>query len=420
MDVGTVGQHGTATIQQPGAGELRDRPRDALRESFGWPLVLYFLGIIFLLTLAPFHFTWPAHPRFNVRFLAGDMASNVLLFFPLGFVYRLCLDRSERAWQTALAASGVSVVIETFQLFVPERVTSPQDVLANACGAWFGAVVCDLVLVRLTSRRIHEVVIELPLAVVFYLLLPLFWANSVLADRDPQRTWMTVPIGIMGGWIVGAIGHHRLGPAGIRTPAGVLAVTTIWFVLANLLDLARRPTTSILALFFVILAVSLLLCVPTLAFGRWRRFERAILLRVMPLYLAYLGLVAITPMSGFPSQWSATMGLDLLDPSLRGAPIRNAFLVIEHIAGYTILGYLAAGLRGRRRESRWAMLLGVAIVCAIIAGAVEVLRGFDAGKSASLARGIVAVAAGTYGGYLYRMHLRTVWRVLGRLPAGIQ
>lgn len=402
----------------PGAGELVERPREALRESLGWPLILYFLAVILLLTLAPFHFTWPPHPRFNFRFLAGDMASNVLLFFPLGFVYRLCLDRSECARWTILAASLVSIAIESVQLFIPERVTSPQDVLANAVGAWLGALVCDWIYLRLSNERVGEIVIELPLAVVFYLLLPLFWANSVLADRDPERTWITVPLGIMGGWIVGAIGYHRLGPTGVRTPGGVLGVTAIWFLLANVLDLARRPSMAIAALFAVVSATSILICLPTFAFGKWRRFEQAVLYRILPLYLAYLALVACSPFREMSARWSATAGFDLLISAFRSVQIRNTFLVIEHLTGYIILGYIAAGLRGRRAESRWAMLLGVGVFCAVIAGAIEILRGFEVGKSASLGRWFVAVAAGAYGGYLYRMHLRTVWRILGRLPAG--
>ncbi len=75
--------------------------------------------------------------------------------------------------------------------------------------------------------------------------------------------------------------------------------------------------------------------------------------------------------------------------------------VLELVAAFTLVGYMAAEYRGRveseyreavARLIRWGVALAVAS---------EVLRGFDVVQGASVMRAVLLIAATLYGGWLY-------------------
>lgn len=68
-----------------------------------------------------------------------QFVANVAMFVPLG-VLALVVRRRTTLVQATVAGAGVSVLIELLQHWLrPERVASPQDVVANALGAALGA-----------------------------------------------------------------------------------------------------------------------------------------------------------------------------------------------------------------------------------------------------------------------------------------
>jgi glycopeptide antibiotics resistance protein len=84
---------------------------------------------------------------------ALELAGNVLLFLPLGFLAALVLPRSDW-WLVALVAPVLSALIEGGQaIFLPLRVASATDVLANSLGATAGAVLALLLRVLVRPRR---------------------------------------------------------------------------------------------------------------------------------------------------------------------------------------------------------------------------------------------------------------------------
>jgi hypothetical protein len=64
------------------------------------------------------------------------------------------------------------------------------------------------------------------------------------------------------------------------------------------------------------------------------------------------------------------------------------------------------------------MLLAVGLIAGIWVLGTELLRGFHPQYHLSVAHGILGIAASLLGAYLYRMHQRAVWKILGRLPLG--
>lgn len=64
--------------------------------------------------------------------------SNVLLFIPVGLLLVL---RLRRPWVGLTAALVISLGVEVTQSFIPSRVTSLRDIVANTFGALVGAAI---------------------------------------------------------------------------------------------------------------------------------------------------------------------------------------------------------------------------------------------------------------------------------------
>ena len=70
--------------------------------------------------------------------------ANILLFVPWGFLAFVALDSPQRPRRTTylltiIGALVVAVALSVWQEFLPTRVTSLPDALANAAGALAGA-----------------------------------------------------------------------------------------------------------------------------------------------------------------------------------------------------------------------------------------------------------------------------------------
>jgi VanZ family protein len=89
-------------------------------------------------------------PPTFLTFETIEAGANVLMFLPLGVLFAAAVRPRSRYLGLPVAA-GVAVFVETVQLFLPERVSSVSDVVANTVGALLGV----LLLVRLTERLPH-------------------------------------------------------------------------------------------------------------------------------------------------------------------------------------------------------------------------------------------------------------------------
>ncbi len=91
---------------------------------------------------------WLSWLRYNmVEFIA-----NALMFLPIGLFFLLLFGR--RLWWLAmLLGAGLSCAIEFAQLFLPDRVSDPRDLLANSVGAVLGVVIALIVTWPAAVRR---------------------------------------------------------------------------------------------------------------------------------------------------------------------------------------------------------------------------------------------------------------------------
>ncbi|HEX4355370.1 MAG TPA: hypothetical protein VHZ95_20730, partial [Polyangiales bacterium] len=77
----------------------------------------------------------------------------------------------------------------------------------------------------------------------------------------------------------------------------------------------------------------------------------------------------------------------------------------------TVVGYMLAEARGRRELTFFADVSRIAVECASIALAIELVKGFEPGVGASISQFIVTVAAGMLGAGIYhnqREHVRWI------------
>jgi glycopeptide antibiotics resistance protein len=83
-----------------------------------------------------------------------EFTANVFMFLPIGLFLVLLFGRS--LWWLAMSLGfGLTVAIETAQIFLPGRVSDPRDIVANTCGAVIGVIV-GLILTARKAREIRD------------------------------------------------------------------------------------------------------------------------------------------------------------------------------------------------------------------------------------------------------------------------
>lgn len=87
-----------------------------------------------------------ALPGENIRIIKMDIIINILGFIPLGFILLAYLSRSTRLSGftlfilATLSGTGLSLVIELLQVYLPMRVSSLMDLLCNSSGTLIGII----------------------------------------------------------------------------------------------------------------------------------------------------------------------------------------------------------------------------------------------------------------------------------------
>lgn len=123
-------------------------------------LTLAYLLVIVHASLQPWR-GWRLPPQDLYGFLAApwpryitprDVAINLAAYIPFGFLLalalRLALPVTGAVLLAAALATGVTITMESAQMFLPARIPSNVDVIANGMGALIGALAAPLFLPR--------------------------------------------------------------------------------------------------------------------------------------------------------------------------------------------------------------------------------------------------------------------------------
>lgn len=370
-------------------------------------LLGYFTLVIILLTLNPFRFAIPKQVAFTFDSDLANFISNIVLFLPIGFFYRPGQNRVRGALTLGF---GLSLGIEIVQLFIPARTPSLIDLLANTLGAligeWFNTQYATRL--RMTPGMAGRLRLETPLMGLMYLVLPLLWAN-IIASRFSSRRWMLTALIIL----CIAVGfsqlyrHWRDHPP-LRAGLHAALATGLWSLAGVGPTLLFSLRIRLIALAFSGLA-GLLALLPRPA--QERRFERATLTILIPLFLLYM--LGLTTYSFSPT-WATFHFLLGFTTSSTETSLQRLFPRVEYLLAFTILGYLLAEWRGRAELSfkqDLPRLLGQAAGVALV---LELLSGFQAGLGASPIRAGLAILGALFGGSIYHAFRAHIRFLLGR------
>lgn len=123
-----------------------------MHKTSAWPLALVYAGLIVYASLFPFEnwrdqgvapwfFLVAPLPRYWTGF---DVVANLVGYMPLGFFLVLSALRTGRSRYAlrlgVLAASVLSLLMESLQVYLPNRVPSNLDLMLNVAGGALGAL----------------------------------------------------------------------------------------------------------------------------------------------------------------------------------------------------------------------------------------------------------------------------------------
>jgi len=133
-----------------------------------WILAVAYLLVIVYASLQPFR-GWQMPPAEVLHFLVApwprfitlqDVAVNIVAYAPLGLLLSIGFGArygpARAAGAAALASTLLSLVMETVQMFLPIRIASNVDLLANGLGALVGAMAAPLLApTRALGAKLH-------------------------------------------------------------------------------------------------------------------------------------------------------------------------------------------------------------------------------------------------------------------------
>ena len=374
-------------------------------------LLGYVTLIILLLTLNPFYVSLPQELRVSWTTTLSDALSNILLFLPIGFLYRLTGGNFRGA---LLTGAGVSLSIEIIQLFIPARTSSVPDLVCNSLGAMLGALLHAAAARRMavTAGMVGRLQLETPLMGLVYLWLPLLWVHGLALEEVPARWPLTALIGICGAIVFAELWRQWLGPRTFSSMGYAALTTGSWFLLgASLSGLRAVP---IILIGFASAVLSAFLTLLPHRKGD-RRFEVATLRRMLPFFAFYLFLSAIPIPFESIEGWHGMFGFTI---QLSDTSVQRLYPRLEYLTAFTALGYLTAEWRGRSELAPSQDLPRVLILSAVSAIFLEFMAGFQAASGASLIRAILATVSALIGGMIYHLLRDHIRYLLGRYSTG--
>jgi VanZ family protein len=363
-----------------------------------------------VITLSPFRFTLEPVNAITSRWTTFDLVMNVVMFVPIGFIHQLSRARGTKlAWRSVLAVGiGLSALIEGAQFFAPERFPSLADLATNTAGAGVGAWLAARAIGRVdAARAVRAFGVDLPLMGLVYLLAPLLWLVG-LGSEGGARAWVLLPLIASAGWIIGSV-FTSFDQA---TRPGLLLGTGVWLTVALVPGSLGSPVLMATAGLTGLGAAWLRTVAPArltmeaVAEGRApRRFEVPTLRVVLPLFLSYLAVSSLTPVEPLGGAWSGTLALL---PEGREPTTAVIFRTLEHIAAFTLAGYVIAEYHSRSLDRFRTVAPTVLGWAAALSCALEVARGWHPGYRASASMFVLTLIAAALGGWIYVLQLTHV------------
>ena len=379
--------------------------------ALGTALLIYITAVMFLITLIPFQFRIPGEFQIYWPINLMDNITNLFLFIPIGFLFRLNGRKGKDPLLLKAFAYGtlLGMAIESTQVFIPGRYPQVIDIITNGLGAWIGALLFKILEGHLKEEHtVRLFAMELPLMNLVYLLIPLLWLNGLSMGEEPSRIWLMLLPGLFGGGVLAAVYNHRLKQRGKLTPHGLSLFSMGWFILASIPALLNFPVQIII----IDIMVGVFVQLPVRFAGKnkdtEKRFELPTLKKLLPLYVIYLILLAAWPTTVSLNEWQFYTHFQELGLDER---IVFTFRFIELIAAFTLLGYMAAEMRGRKTEPTRKTFVWVILMTLSISVIIVISRGLPPLSAHHILEIGIVTAASLYGAVIYKLQLSAIQRI---------
>ena len=380
------------------------------QSTFSYALLIYMSIMVVIMTLIPFEFRMPDTIRFFLIPDFTDFITNIILFIPVGFLFRLSRRKGKDLFCLMALAFGVllSLVIESVQVFISGRYPQVSDMITNGLGAWLGAMIFIVLKKKLKEKQTFKLfALELPLMNLVYLLIPLMWLNGLATGEEGSRLWLMLLLGLLGGGVLSSIYKSRFKQAEGLSPNKLSLFAMSWFFMAAIPAMLNFPTRILIFGILIGIFVQLLTRTPQRAKNEERRFELPALKSLLPIYAVYLLLLAAWPSTLPIGEWQSNINFQELVFNERMVFILR---FIEFIAAFTLLGYMIAEMRGRKNESAGRTLAWIFLAALISSIIIEIIRGYPPLLGSNILEIVFITAAGLYGGVIYRLQLSSIHR----------
>lgn len=332
-------------------------------------LLLVYVSVATLYaTLAPFRFGVPEDFALDLGVSRLDLLRNVVLLMPAGYLLAASFPGRMSEARGLLFGVLASLLIEGAQWFLPDRHTSPWDIVCNASGAWV-AVGAQRALSPWSQRWLARLVRRRSTAALGVVpVLALVALDALAAEADTKRLWLLLALG---GFVVQASARWLRDPEGPREQRAA-AVTAAFFVGASP-ALLFAPVTAC--------GLTLAVGLAALRMARGRSMGGACSGKLAWSLLAvYVLGVAVWPMQQDFGQAASSLGSWLTG---------RVVAVLEYVLSFAVVGCLAtmrpeASRHGASQWSSLAVALAVGAVLLGLALVLAMLRAHVAAQEVSL------------------------------------
>jgi glycopeptide antibiotics resistance protein len=376
--------------------------------TLGYGLLIYMCIMVVVLTLVPFDFRVPDTIRLSLMPNLTDFTSNIILFVPVGFLFRLSRRKYRDPFCLMALAFGVllSLAIESVQIFISSRYPQLSDIITNALGAWLGAILFMVLKRQLRQKQPFKVfALELPLMNLIYLLIPLMWLNGLATGKEGSRLWLLLLLGLLGSGVLLWIYKSRFTQTLRFSPNKLSLFAVGWFFTAAIPAMLNFPRQILAFGILIGLLVQIPARTPRRAKHVERRFELRALKMLLPLYAVYLLFLAGWPTTLPIEQWQFNINFEQLTFNEK---IVFIFRFAEYLAAFTLLGYMVAEMRGRKNEALEKTLGWTFFISVAAAIFIQVLKTYPALNRINILPIIIITAASLYGAVIYRLQLSAI------------
>jgi len=381
------------------------------QSTLNYALLIYMSIIVLLITLIPFEFRSPEQFKINWQTSFVDLITNIFLFIPIGFFFKLSRghNRDNLCLGPLIFGLILSAAIEFTQVFIPGRYTQVIDVITNGLGAWFGGMIFAFLVSQVKAElpgRLFE--LEFPVMGLIYLLIPLMWLNGLATGAEGARLWLLLLLGIIGAGVMGSIYVNRFKHSGTIGYSKLAVFTMCWFVFCSLPVMISFPLKIVFFGIVIVFVIQIIARLADVGKARENRFEIPTLKKLLPIYIIYLLLLAVWPTTITAGEWQDKIIFQELVFEER---IVVTFRFVEVIAAFTLLGYIIAEMRGRKNERVETTLGWTFFIAAGSAIIIEIVKTYPALSSISILSIVIITSASIYGAVIYRLQLSAIERL---------